>query len=539
LIANLNIMPQAIPREIVSELLESLNHANQQESRRPEQAIHVSEITSLPAFAYEKLRNIVDYKEENLLRKNAIRRFLKRKFLLPQDNLESIIASELIRELILSRYVPNDSVSESLVSNLAQLLNKYYALFNEVRQRGCNIPRWREQLLGLTAVECDNLIVSPQKRLAYTTLATKLIRPTLDFSSLTTSADAQNVQLILIVERVLNRADRDILNYYLLLHYYPNWFNLDKLAAVQYLAPQIPQLLQAFAKISNDKLGKRLIPIVKKLLVPVVILRQMLSRYTGRIDELIRQPQKLEQQIRSTYQQYWLDTRRRIRRKGFHAMAYIFITKIVLAILLELPYEQFVLGHINYLPLGINLLFPPLLMLIITLLIKSPDKQNEEKSIAGTNELVYGQTSNFYTSKRLTDKSPRIWAKLFYALLYTLTITASFSAILLVLWRLGFNVLSAALFIFFISLVSFFGINLRQQARQLKVISGRETITSFIIDFFSFPIIAFGRWLSNTFDRYNFFVFILDFMFEIPFKTILRIIEDWFHFLKEKKEEIL
>ena len=493
----------------------------------------------MPAFAYEKLRNIVDYKEENLLRKNAIRRFLKRKFLLPQDNLESIIASELIRELILSRYVPNDSVSESLVSNLAQLLNKYYALFNEVRQRGCNIPRWREQLLGLTAVECDNLIVSPQKRLAYTTLATKLIRPTLDFSSLTTSADAQNVQLILIVERVLNRADRDILNYYLLLHYYPNWFNLDKLAAVQYLAPQIPQLLQAFAKISNDKLGKRLIPIVKKLLVPVVILRQMLSRYTGRIDELIRQPQKLEQQIRSTYQQYWLDTRRRIRRKGFHAMAYIFITKIVLAILLELPYEQFVLGHINYLPLGINLLFPPLLMLIITLLIKSPDKQNEEKSIAGTNELVYGQTSNFYTSKRLTDKSPRIWAKLFYILLYTLTITASFSAILLVLWRLGFNVLSAALFIFFISLVSFFGINLRQQARQLKVISGRETITSFIIDFFSFPIIAFGRWLSNTFDRYNFFVFILDFMFEIPFKTILRIIEDWFHFLKEKKEEIL
>ena len=80
---------------------------------------------------------------------------------------------------------------------------------------------------------------------------------------------------------------------------------------------------------------------------------------------------------------------------------------------------------------------------------------------------------------------------------------------------------------------------MRQQARQLKVVDGRETITGFFIDFFTWPIVAFGRWLSNTFDRINIFVFILDFLFEAPFKTVLKLIEDWFAFIKERKDEML
>ncbi|MFA4834081.1 MAG: hypothetical protein WC619_04540, partial [Patescibacteria group bacterium] len=42
------------------------------------QKIKVSEVISKMAFYYEKIRNSVDYKEENLLRKNAVERILKR-----------------------------------------------------------------------------------------------------------------------------------------------------------------------------------------------------------------------------------------------------------------------------------------------------------------------------------------------------------------------------------------------------------------------------------------------------------------------------
>ena len=40
--------------------------------------IKVSEFISKMAFYYEKLRNTIDYKEEYLLRKNAILRILRR-----------------------------------------------------------------------------------------------------------------------------------------------------------------------------------------------------------------------------------------------------------------------------------------------------------------------------------------------------------------------------------------------------------------------------------------------------------------------------
>ncbi|MDP3986469.1 MAG: hypothetical protein Q8P77_03535 [Candidatus Veblenbacteria bacterium] len=533
-------MPQAHPTNASLELIARLEEAAREQAKTAEHPIHVSELTSLPAFAYEKLRNIVDYKEEHLLRKNAVRRFLKRKFLLPQFSQSPPQAAQaLIRELILSRYLPNDSLPESLAEALGNVLGKYYALFDQVRSRGCDTPRWREQLLGLAAVECDSRLVSPAERNAYTAFAANLIRPALDLSAIGSGTDIQNVHLVLAIERVLNRADRDILNYYLLLHYYPDWFTLPSTQAGVYLAPHVGSLLNTFTDLNSGLASKRLMPIIRRLCVPLVIFRDALKLFEGSARDLLHNPQRLEQQMRTSYQAYWLATRRRIRRKGFHAMAYIFITKILIAILLELPYEKFILGNIAYLPLSINLIFPPVLMLVITLLIKSPTAQNEERVVESIREFVYDGPADFYAPQVLVIGRAKLWARVFYGLLYILTVGASFSAVVFLLWRLNFNLVSGTLFIFFASLVSFFGISLRQQARQLKVAQGRETITSFVLDFFTFPIVALGKWLSTTFDRYNFLIFLLDFLFEVPFKTLLKLIEDWFHFLKEKKEDML
>ena len=44
--------------------------------------LQVSELISKMAFFYEKIRNTVDYKEDHLLRKNAIARILKRQIVI-------------------------------------------------------------------------------------------------------------------------------------------------------------------------------------------------------------------------------------------------------------------------------------------------------------------------------------------------------------------------------------------------------------------------------------------------------------------------
>ncbi len=75
--------------------------------------IQVNRVVSKLAFLYEKIRNVIEYKEEHLLRKNAIKRILKRR-LTWKSNAKSI-AAPLIYELIRGRYLENNAVLENKI----------------------------------------------------------------------------------------------------------------------------------------------------------------------------------------------------------------------------------------------------------------------------------------------------------------------------------------------------------------------------------------------------------------------------------------
>jgi hypothetical protein len=103
---------------------------------------------------------------------------------------------------------------------------------------------------------------------------------------------------------------------------------------------------------------------------------------------------------------------------------------------------------------------------------------------------------------------------------------------------LDFNWLGGLLFVVFLTLVSFFGIRVRQLAKELVVLDRRTGLIGATIDFFSIPIIRAGRWLSVNFSKINVFVFVLDVIIEAPFKLIVEVFEDWFSYIREKREEI-
>ncbi|MEK7496329.1 MAG: hypothetical protein AAB657_00305, partial [Patescibacteria group bacterium] len=193
-------------QDLITKLGKAHKH-EQAEALDKTQFVHVSEITSLPAFVYEKLRNIVDYKDEFLLRKNAIKRYLKRKILLPQFKQTAQEAGQgLVRELILTRYLPNDKIPESVLVPLGQIIGKYRKLVDEVSKRGCAMPRYREQILGMAAVECDTILVSPDERQAFTSYGYHILKPAFDLSALPGSADEKTIQLVLLIQKVLERA---------------------------------------------------------------------------------------------------------------------------------------------------------------------------------------------------------------------------------------------------------------------------------------------------------------------------------------------
>ena len=87
-------------------------------------------------------------------------------------------------------------------------------------------------------------------------------------------------------------------------------------------------------------------------------------------------------------------------------------------------------------------------------------------------------------------------------------------------------------------MIAYFGYRIRQSAREWVVLKKKEKAFSILVDFFAMPIVRVGRWISVNFSKVNIFVFILDFIFEAPFKVLVQIVEEWLSFIREKKEEI-
>ena len=85
--------------------------------------IKVDSFASKIAFIYEKIRNAIDYKEEHLLRKNAIDRVLWRRLNLKfsTDN----IGNSLIKELIRAGYLENNLIPASKSEEVESIINKY------------------------------------------------------------------------------------------------------------------------------------------------------------------------------------------------------------------------------------------------------------------------------------------------------------------------------------------------------------------------------------------------------------------------------
>ena len=101
--------------------------------------IHVDEIASKVARVYERIRTLIDYQEEHLLRKRYVNRILVRRFLL--KNINPNIAEPLIKEVVRSGHLSNDSVPETKIKEIQK--NERRAFGFRQRTRG-NVKKAKE-----------------------------------------------------------------------------------------------------------------------------------------------------------------------------------------------------------------------------------------------------------------------------------------------------------------------------------------------------------------------------------------------------------
>ena len=190
-------------------------------------------------------------------------------------------------------------------------------------------------------------------------------------------------------------------------------------------------------------------------------------------------------------------------------------------------------------PLLVNILFPPAFMAALVIAVKMPGKENTAKIIQAVNEIVYPDTKReIFAAQRYTARKKSPVMNGIFWILYCALFWLSFWLVAWGLEKLSFNVVSAVIFLVFFCLISFFGLNLRRTIQDLVIVKPKTNLLMPVIESLFLPIVSVGRWLSFNISRINIFVFIFDVLIELPLQALLEITEEWFAFLKEKKEEI-
>jgi hypothetical protein len=239
------------------------------------------------------------------------------------------------------------------------------------------------------------------------------------------------------------------------------------------------------------------------------------------------------------------DKRRRgaqgkIFRSVVRSIIYVFITKMIIALILELPADRLLAagGPVNYTPLFINLIVPPLILLFIGITNRVPGKKNMEALQVSMEGLLYrADERNAVVKPRKPIRRSGLLTWL-YRTFYTLTALIVFGMLIVGLITLNFTPFSIFIFLLFLTIVSFFGIRVRLYAKELLVVDQHENAFSVLFDFFTVPVLQAGRWIAMRAPKINVLIFFFDVIIEAPFKAFLEAMEGFFGFLREKREEI-
>jgi len=230
--------------------------------------------------------------------------------------------------------------------------------------------------------------------------------------------------------------------------------------------------------------------------------------------------------------------RERLTTTTTRALIYIFLTKAVLSFAFELPAESLIYGAVKKVPFVINFLFPPFLLFLLTLSLSLPGEENGERIVGAAREAVFGNGDAFSEKNRVEVKKRSAGMGFILFVLYLFAYVVMFGGVAYLLTKVGFTPFAVALFIFYTSIVMYFGIKVRESSKELIMMGGYETVPSVGFDFLTLPFLKVGSFVSSALSRFNVLVIIVSLLVEAPIQSILEFLEEWIHFAREKKEEV-
>jgi uncharacterized membrane protein YhdT len=525
--------------------------------------IKVSALISKMAFFYEKVRNAVDYEEDHLLRKNAIERILKRQIVIEgvlKTSKSEEISLHLLTELIRAGYLQNNAIPEIKIKEVAVLLEKYIKLKNICLERVSNFSdtennpkvvkgkiQERNQLtswvISLAATEIEeNLGYKFIQKVVVQNMYKDLEKNIIANNNLSEIYKKNlKIQIYLSIFRKHVKYNDSMLSLILFRYYNKSWTK-DEIEdkEIHDIADNIFKIQAAIKKQLKHPLAKQIDKITKKYSIFYQILAELAEKDPIKTyNEAKNDSNSYYQQIKKIYNKRYGEMKLKLWRSALRSILYIFLTKSIFVILIEIPAIKIFGEELSYVSLGINILFPALLLFFIVLITRKPSKKNLELVVEGIREVTYTDYERKlpYEIKQSVKRNKIV--NFIYNIIYIATFLFTTYLVIKLLGFINFTWVSIVIFLFFLTFVSFFSVRIKRSLKEFTIEEKKDNLIDFLLDFFFMPIVAIGRWLSDKASKVNIFVFILDFVIEAPFKIFVEIAEDWTKYVKERKEDIM
>jgi hypothetical protein len=519
--------------DFIAELKKELKLTNQVAAEEELEELEITQASENMTLIYEKIRNVIDYKEDHLIKRSAIERILRRNLLIELRHKE--FSEQFINELIMAGYLSRQEADKKLREKVKTILSKYQELVGKIRN--FDNKSW---IVGIASCEIEECLFPMATRRALVRAMFNTLKNKIAFEGRekNIAESEKDIQSYIAVLRSLAKVDQVSLNFNLFKIYCPIWFEEgSEERKIKNVAANLAQHIRTIRKKSNNPLSFRIAVALRKQAVYFNVFYEVALNNIDKIDKILGNNESLQFASQLVSENFYDREMGKFRKRVKRSLFFLVITKILLAGAVEYPYEFYFIGAVNFIPILINLLFPPIYLIILSATIKRPSESNSVLIAKGIEEIVYKENRNKIASVKIFERETL--KDQILNLFFLLTFAVSFGIVVSVLLKLNFNYVGIAIFLFLFSIVSFFNALVRQPIRELLIARGKEGFLGVLIDTLSIPFVRIGKWLSTKFSQVNILLMIFDVLIEAPLKVFVRFIQDWTGFLRRKKEEMI
>jgi len=515
--------------------------------------IHVDEIASKLASFYERIRRVIDWKEEHLIRRTATERMLKRRMISEISGLQVVsnlkaeeMAEPLVLELIRSGYFPNDKIPRGRIADVKIILQKYiYILENsplsgsksslKIKER-INFYNW---ILSIAACEIEEILDPPLKENALMGFMASLMKKRIRIRpEASLDEEERKTQIDIAVHRTLFRLDSPLISYYLLKHRYSEWRNVSS-DLLKEITENILSIRKSIDQDLSHPLSGEFLNLCEKYDTVYLILGDILESLSEEplsIPEKLSQPKALEGAAREVYGKRLSTLKSRLFRSAIYSTLSIFLASGFSLFIIEVPLAKWLYGQFSLLAVAVDILLPTILMFFLVAMIKPPKASNLEKVVEEVNKIVFPQAREDIYEIQVGKKRSKI-AGFIISFLYILATFVSLGAVFWVFYIAKVPPTSVYIDTLNIAVIVSAALVIRQKSKEI-VVEETASILEFFLDILSVPLGKIGQWLSDKWREYNlvsvFFITLVD----MPFSALVEFTENWSSFLKKKKAEI-